>query len=96
MGWLQTKHPNYFVLTLSCPQHLMSQVGLRLTRFVLDVALIYITVLFKKFPCKYLFRQLEPDNDTGLMLDEAQSSFDVELWEGEKVRKSNRSRLKRP
>ena len=42
MGWLQTKHPNYFVLTLSCPQHLMSQVGLRLTRFVLDVALIYI------------------------------------------------------
>ena len=40
MGWLQTKHPNYFVLTLSYPQHLMSQVGLRLTRFVLDVALI--------------------------------------------------------
>ena len=51
---------------------------------------------FKKFPCKYLFRQLEPDNDTGLMLDEAQSSFDVELWEGEKVRNSNRSRFKGP
>ena len=30
-------------------------------------------------------RQLEPDGYTDLVLDESQSSFDVELWDGEKV-----------
>ena len=31
-------------------------------------------------------RQLEPDNYTDLILDEAQSSFYEELWDGEKVK----------
>ena len=33
-----------------------------------------------------VFRQLEPDNYTDLILDEAQSSFYEELWDGEKVK----------
>lgn len=33
-----------------------------------------------------VFRQLEPDNYTDLILDEAQSSFSEELWDGEKVK----------
>ena len=36
----------------------------------------------------YYIRQLEPDNYTDLVLDETQSSYDVELWDGEKVSKT--------